>query len=353
MPATAAICCRCNKDVSNEKRVKDARGNIYCEPCYKAALQKQQAGQQQQTPAAPRPPAAPAAAARPAQNPAPRPPAAPTVRKPAAAETPAAAPSAPKPLPDFCPACGAPTLPGRRICIKCNRDMTKLDKLLAMRAANAKASTEAKVGVAVGIFLKVAVIVIVLGAFAFIGWGIYASVNPGGPFDDYPVKRADAVHDILADIQTGTDKSYKKAFELVSFRERATNNPNEDQLYKMVYKKMHDEFAQKYGNDWLSTVKIENAEPDSTEEVVPFTVTMPNGDVYHVDTEAQISVTQAVANLTVRRDKPEYHENGKRHFGILEIEEYTVHPHTNMQDMAGPGKPEPLPTLQDFHPNGK
>ena len=54
-----------------------------------------------------------------------------------------------------------------------------------------------------------------------------------------------------------------------------------------------------------------------------------------------VSVEQAVANLTIRRDKPEYFENGKRHFGILEIEEYTVHPHSTMQDMVGPGHLHP------------
>ena len=334
MPATTLFCCRCKKDVATQKRVKDPRGLLFCELCYKVAVQQQQTQQQRTT--------------------APRPPAAPTIRKPPAPPA-ASASSSPtqvqKPLPDFCPACNAPTLPGRRICIKCNRDMTKLDKLLAMRAENSKVSAEEKVGAAIGKIIKLVVIVVVVAALAFVGWGMYVSVNPPGPFAQYPTKRADAVQQILAHIQEGTDKSYKNAFNLISFRERATNNPNEDGLYKMVYKRMHDEFAQKYGNDWLSTAKIENPDIANHDEIVPFTLTMPNGDVYHIDTEAQISVTQAVANLTVRRDKPEYFENGKRHFGILEIEEYTVHPQSTMQERVGPGKPEPLPTLQDFHPN--
>lgn len=110
---------------------------------------------------------------------------------------------------------------------------------------------------------------------------------------------------------------------------------------------MHDEMQSKYGSDWVSKAKIENADPGSTVEVVPYNFTI-NNDTYHITTQVQLSVEQAVANLTIRREVLHYPEDGKRHFGILEVDEYPVHLKSTMQERVGPGKPEPLP----FQMNG-
>src|SRR5271156_7061070 len=121
MPGTSAIlCCRCKKDVSATKRVKDARGQDFCEPCYKVVMNQRAApakvGAAKSAVAAPPPP--PPVTARPPQR----------VAAPVAQAAEAAAPAAAKPLPARCPACDAPVMPGRRICLRCNRDVTKLDK---------------------------------------------------------------------------------------------------------------------------------------------------------------------------------------------------------------------------------
>ena len=321
MPATGLSCCRCKKDLSTQKRVKDPRGLLYCEPCYKAAVQQQQA--QQQRTAAPRPPAA--AAPRTASAAAPRSvAAAPTLRKPPAPPAPAAAPSTPKPLPDFCPVCNAPVLPNRRICFKCNRDLTKMDKILALRAEHAKVSTEEKLGNAIGKIIKIVLILIVIGGIGFMGYGAWMMLHPGKPFDDYPTTRLDAVKGILANISEGSDASYEKAFRLITLRVRTTDNTHQDSMYKMVYTKMHDDFARLYGPDWLSKAKIEKEDAADNDEIVPFSVTLGD-DVYHVLSQAQVAGgTVSSFENTMLHGRQEYLENGERHFGIFEIEEYTV-----------------------------
>ncbi len=346
--AIKKICRLCNKDVSSTKRIKDAQGHYYCEPCHHAAVQR-----------GPAPTAAPAPAPRPADDgeydllpsteSAPKRPA-PTV-KPPVATAPAARPAAtPAPasskMPDFCPNCDAPVIKNRKLCLRCHRDVTQMDKLLAMKAEAEKTSTSEVAANWIGRIVKGALILLVLGIVVFLGIGAWLMFHPAGAFDDYPTTREAAIRQFLEDVALGTDKGYNDAFLLISFRERQTNNTHEDLLYKMVYTHMHDDFQKKYGADWPSKAKIESADPGNTEEVVPYLVTI-NGDSYHVSTQVQISVEQAIANMTVRREVPHYPENGKRHFGVLEVEEYTVHPRSTMLEHAGPGKPEPLPPFQN------
>ena len=92
----------------------------------------------------------------------------------------------------------------------------------------------------------------------------------------------------------------------------------------MVYKNMHDDFIKLYGPDWLSKARIEKADPADNDEIVPFTVTLGD-DVYHVYSQAQVAGgTVSSFENTMLHGRQEYLENGERHFGIYEIEEYTV-----------------------------
>ena len=236
-------------------------------------------------------------------------------------------------------------LPGRRICIKCNRDVTKLDKLLAVRARNAQVSREEKVGEWIGKTIKIAFILIIVGACGFMGYGAWLMFHPGEPFDDYPKSRAEAVHQILADISEGSDKSYEAAFKLISLRVRTTTNEHQDLVYKMVFKHMHDDFIQKYGGDWLTKAKIENEEPGSNEEIVPFTVTL-NDEVYHVLSQAQVAGGVSTFENQLLHGHQEYLENGKRHFGVYEIYEYTVR-QKDKDEPQGPTKLRELKPLDD------
>jgi len=66
MGSVQKICCACNADVANQRRVKDPQGNYFCQPCYDAKLQEKLAITGSQTTtgtAAKRTPAAATAAA--------------------------------------------------------------------------------------------------------------------------------------------------------------------------------------------------------------------------------------------------------------------------------------------------
>jgi hypothetical protein len=90
----------------------------------------------------------------------------------------------------------------------------------------------------------------------------------------------------------------------------------------MVYTRMHDDFLSKYGPNWPAQATVQNEEPGSSDEVVPFLITL-NHDEYHIQSQAQIS-TEAAIEAIVNHD--DYPENGKRHFGIRDIEEYSLLP---------------------------
>lgn len=199
-----------------------------------------------------------------------------------------------------------------------------MDKLLALRAEHAKVSTEEKLGSAIGKIIKVSFILFLVAACGFMGYGAWMMFHPGKPFDDYPTTRADAVKQILADIQEGSDKSYEAAFKLITLHVRTTANAHQDLVYKMVYQRMHDDFLKLYGPNWLAKAKIEKENPENNEEIVPYSVTIGD-DVYHVLTQAQIAGGQvAKFEDTMLHGEQEFPENGQRHFGIYEIFEYTV-----------------------------
>ncbi len=162
----------------------------------------------------------------------------------------------------------------------------------------------------------------VLGLAAVVGYAAWSLIFPSGPFDNYPTTRVQAVQQILGNIAQGSDQGYENAFGMVSFRVRFTGNKHEDVLYKSAFKQMHDDFAKKYGANWETRARIESSLPGSTAEIVPYKVTI-DGDVYHVDTQVQISSTDSLQGAM---SNDVYPENGKRHFGVLGIEEYSAHP---------------------------
>ena len=44
MGSVQKVCCACNIDVANKKRVKDTQGNYYCQPCYENKRADKQVG---------------------------------------------------------------------------------------------------------------------------------------------------------------------------------------------------------------------------------------------------------------------------------------------------------------------
>jgi hypothetical protein len=341
--ASVKTCRICGKDLTGQKRVKDGKGQYHCEPCYQAAAARTNALK-----AAAVPPPAPQEPAdeydlrpqSPAPNPRVRPASVPIARAPVKKAAPTLVipsddeGSRKQILPKNCPNCGHAMLPGRRICIKCNRDVTRMDKLLAMRAGDELPPEKAEViaGI-VGRVMKYTLILVVVGVVVFLAWGAWLMFTPAGPFDEYPKTRNAAVSEFLGYIAKGTEKSYHNAFLLVSFRVRSTNNAQEEQLYRGRFIRMHDDFLKKYGADWPSRAKIENMSPADTTGDAIFEISI-GPDAYHIETQVQIPFDEATLNVLSRK-APYYVEDGQKHWGILDVSEYSVNA-TRHDAGAGP-----------------
>ena len=342
------ICVVCHKDVSNAKRVKDPQGHYFCAECHEKALQRNPGVAKTAAAAggAPKPPGVKPLAGAVAVPPKPEAddddllPLVPVATKPVppAAKGDAPASKGPPKIPEFCPACGTKTLPGRRLCFKCNRDVTQLDKLVALRAQeNAGPTKEERFANVAGVVMKIGLIVFVVGVVAFILWGIWLRVAPIDTFDGYPTTREKVVRDFLQNINEGTDSSYDKAFKLISFRERVSNLGNDELKYKIQLKQMREDFIKKYGDDWHSKYQLELVGPDDNyaDDEVDYSLKLGE-DKYRVATQVQIAVDAAMVNmLRASKLKPVYPENGKNHFGIMEFQGYSPYDKRIMVERSG------------------
>jgi len=342
-------CIVCHKDVSNAKRVKDPQGHYYCAECHEKALQTHRVPAQTAAGAAAKTPMVKAAVAAPLRPPADDDdllPMVPVTTRPAPPAAGQPAPKGPPKIPEFCPACGTKTLPGRRLCFKCNRDVTQMDKLVAMRAEAAKGpGKDEKFAAAFGVVMKIVLSLIGIGLVGLVLYVIYAQFVPGGLWDHYPTNREQLVRDYFKYISEGTDASFDKAFLLVSFREASTGKPGEDDRYKMMYRKLRTEFSEKYGSDWYSKIKVEYIGPNEAyaDDEEDYNLII-NNDKYKVATQVQMDVTRATALMTLpRHGRTDFKEDGKNHFGIIDIEGYKVNARRTMVERVGPGMPEKLP----------
>jgi hypothetical protein len=251
----------------------------------------------------------------------------------------------PAKLPEFCPNCGAKVFANRKLCMKCNRDVTQMEKVIALKAEEAAGpSKEVVFAEWVGRVARVLMWTAAVAVVVFILWGVKVMFMPGGLWDNYPKTREAAVREFLGYIAEGSEKSYGKAFMLISFRERSTGQGDEETKYRAVFGKMHDEFAGKYGKDWLSKMRLENAGSADLypDDEVDFRLKVGT-DCYTIATQVQIDTTRAAANMTLPRiKKPVYAEDGKNRFGILDVAEYKVHQTRHMAEMVGGSQPEKL-----------
>jgi hypothetical protein len=328
--AAVKVCLVCGKDVANAKRVKDAQGNYYCEACQAAAAAKRQG--------APKPVAVVMGDAK-------KQPATVAAKGGDGAGEGGGESRGPAKLPEFCPNCGAKVFANRKLCIKCNRDVTKMEKVIALKKEEAAPPSKEEVFATwVGRVARVVMWTVIVGVVVFILWGIKLQFMPPGLWDEFPKTREAAVREFLGYIAEGGEKNYGKAFMLISFRERSTGLPDEEKKFDMVFAQMHDDFAKKYGADWLSKMKLENAGSNDmyTDDEVDYKLTL-GGDTYTIATQAQMDITTATAHMTLpRAKKPVFNEDGKNRFGILDIAEYKVHAKRHMVDIAGSGQPETL-----------
>lgn len=387
-PATSAkICKLCGMDVSHNRRVKDPKGNYYCAECYEAATERLAKTRQpvQVYAKSPVQRPVPTPVPMPAGNtseradaPRPQPP-----RKmpeivpqiinandppqktdeeisaalvealsegdlhaaellavdsetepeelPIPAEEPATRPApgspyldVPSEMPKTCPACGAPVIKGRRLCIKCNRDVT-IPLPESMRGDASPEISDKVAGVVGKSFKIVGYLAVVLFA-AMLGYVLYSMfLADSEAYQPYPKTRAQAIHQYLEAIAANTEKSQNRAFEMVSYRARTTNNPNERVFYKKMFTKMNEDLTKKYGKEWIKTVELD---PKSHQDLFAIddceVHTLKIGkDEYTIMTQAQISPEEMIGNLPAKQ-KAEYPENGKYRFGVLQMAEYPV-----------------------------
>ena len=195
------VCVSCKKDVANAKRVKDPQGRYYCASCHEALTKKKAE--------ATAPVAAGGGDEYDFSEPMPTPKPKPVVKAPLGeGEAKKAAP-----LPAVCPNCGARVLPNRRLCIKCNRDVTKMDKVIAMKAEEAAGpSKEEKIATVVAFLMKIGLVVGCVAVVAFVLYGMYLRVKPVDTFEDFPTSREQVVRDFLKHVDEGSDKSLEKAY---------------------------------------------------------------------------------------------------------------------------------------------
>jgi hypothetical protein len=373
-PVPIRHCCVCNDNISVLSRVRDPKGRYFCKRCYvMGQIRKQQlaaiAAARNQLAQSPPDTIAPPLPQTPSSSPpqlAPvglsivpcellldLPPAvplwAPVAETPEVLITPvqpapAAAPINPvssiaSPTPPLtrsdvtapaalCPLCNGPLPLGHRVCIECTQEMPNLEKLLALREKHTKLILRNKRRRKIARSVAIAFVPIALASLALIAYGRWLA--PPDPLDHYPTTRAEAVQEILSDIQQGTDKSYDTALDLMSTRAGKPANADADRAYKSAFAHMHDDFLQKYGADWLTKAQIENLFPDDNGPLVPFAITLKN-DVYHVTAQS----------LTPARSP----QNGKQRFGIFEITEYPILPAALRR---APLKLDDSPSANDF-----
>lgn len=358
--AAPKICRICKKDLSGHKRVKDPAGRYSCPECYADARQRKTVAaagapglDERITPddfslpdlASIRPVPEPDPLPEPlldlppasAPPPAPAEPAAPppapltgeemlladepSARKPAAPSKPAApAPaSAPQPLPDVCPACQTPVLKkDARLCVRCGRDLTQLAGLQKLRAATAAGpSREEKVGSLIGKTLKV---ILWAGLAAALLLGVYVvyTMFVIDKYSNYPTARAKLLRDFFGFVAQGTNQAYVKAWGLVSLEHKALDRQT---LYTARMRALHQDFAKRYGENWIAKLQIDPMEPEV--DVHNTSVIRIDGDAYHVQVTAQVSMDRVLMNASNRKTM---REDGKICFGISEVEFYEPMP---------------------------
>ena len=254
----------------------------------------------------------------PCPSPPPSPP--PLSPRPSPRPTPVASPPPPAPtasaLPasPSCPLCNEPLPPNQRVCNDCAKALPKLNNLLTVREEHTNQITRHNRRLKTLKTVALAAIPVALASVAVIAFGRW--FTPHAPFDQYPTTRAQAVEEMLSDIQDGSNTAYDNALHLI-----ATHTPARDDACKSAFKLMHDDFLQRYGQNWLPLAQIDNILPDLDTQFIPFSITIHN-DVYHITSQALASADPHDSAAPA----PSLHfpENGKQHFAISQIEEYAV-----------------------------
>ena len=345
-PQAAHLCCVCLRDITGKRRVKDPKGRYFCKRCYKVGqLRKHKLAKRRlaavpnisassdlhltlahftlddlpvtgqsaaETIVPPVPLTAPLATAT-FTTPFPSRP------RPRASAPPPSPATSSLPTSTHCTLCIETLPPNQRVCNDCAAELPKLNNLFTLREEHTNQITRHNRRLKTLKTLALAAIPVALASIALISFGRW--FTPQTPYtsaDQFPTTRAQAIEQLLADIQDGSGPAYENALHLLSSNTRQSADATKDQAYKSAFKLMHDDFLQKYGQRWLALAQVDNLLPDLDTQFIPFSITIHN-DVYHI-------TSQALAPTDVPAPTLHFPENGKQHFAISQIEEYAVLP---------------------------
>ena len=228
---------------------------------------------------------------------------------------PASAPSKPG---RTCPNCHAFVPAGRRTCLACRLEVSKMDGFLAAKNAAKKrgfASTQVE-NSGPPFFLRPGFIVKTVLLLAVIGLVAYY-FRPRPPrYLMFPNTPTAAVQQFLQDISGGQDPDFDKAYALVPDSVRDPKNSDEHSDYVQIFDEMNKYFSNEFGPDWYTQTQLA---PDAKD---------PNIIVAKVALETiHIHTADAVPAGKKAQDGA--------HFGVTAIDEFNVSWAAEFRQMEG------------------
>jgi hypothetical protein len=224
---------------------------------------------------------------------------------------------------------------GRKLCVKCRRDITAAPK----KYDSGGGSSDAVAGM-ISRLIKLAIWIVVIGFIAFAGYGVKMLLfTKIVPFEEYPTARAAVVNQFLGFVEKGGDKNYEEALKLVSFRIRhGTNNANEDIFWKTAFGRMHDEFVKRYGEGWMAKAKIKGGGGEDPDDGVNSYYQVIFGkEAWGIGVQVQITGEKEFMDTAGHKDQ-HYPDNAQWHFGISDLAQFPAHPTTEIKEIGEPSR---------------
>lgn len=227
-------------------------------------------------------------------------------------------PTAPSKPGRTCPNCSAFVPVGRRSCISCRLEVSKMDGYLAAKNAAKKrgfATTQVE-NSGPPFFLRPGFIIKTLVVLAIVG-GVAYLFRPKPPrYSFFPQSPTATVQDFLQDISAGDDKGFDRAYALVPDSVRDPKDSDEHENYVQIYDEMNKYFSAEFGPDWMTQTQL-NPDPKD-----------PNIIVAHVALE---TIHIHTADAVPADKKGQY---GSR-FGVTGIDEFNVAWAADFRQMEG------------------
>lgn len=227
-----------------------------------------------------------------------------------------------------CPACDARLTPGLTICAKCRMPVAKMaDLWAARRKAESLGRGKVKVSEAREIDwrslakaggIAAGVLVVMLGMY-------FGVKYMGGAYDKpwlrYPTDPEQLVKEFMGYIETDKDKSFDKAYGLMSMSVRHDQESGERGRYRQLYHEVYKYLTEEFGPGWGATMSLV-AEPGGGGGTLFYRVEV-GAETLHVAVEPQ-GPEKGPAPSPAR-------------YGVMQIAEFPIEEAAEAQQMAGIG----------------